>query len=96
MSHTTWVQCSLNSVAERPKCNDHDNGKRNTTAYPPKVALGQGCVNDTSKIHTVIRCEKRKRKEDDGNACENENGFVLGIRYNRQFVLFDGSKLEKL
>lgn len=76
---TTRVQQTLQSMTESTNGDQQDNSERNTTAYPPKVTFAPRRVDNAGKIHAVVRREKRKGEEDNGDAGEDKNGLILRI-----------------
>lgn len=65
-------------------------------ADSPEVALRQGRVDDALEVHAVVGGEEGEGEEDGSDAGEDEDGFVLGVGDDGEFVLFDGAELEEL
>ena len=49
----------------------------------PEVILGFASIDDASKVHTVVGCEKGERKKDDRYDGEYEDSFILAVRNYR-------------
>lgn len=54
------------------------------------------CIDDAGKVHAVVGGEEGEGEEDDGNASEDEDGAILAVGDDGEFVLFDGAELEEL
>lgn len=62
----------------------------------PEIMFGPGSVNDAGEVHAVVGGEEGEGQEDDRHDGEDEDGFVLAVRDDGQFILFDRAELEKL
>lgn len=76
--------------------NKHQQEKPNGSTDGPEIAFAARGVDDALEVHAEIGSEEGEGEEDDGHAGEDEDGFVLGVGDDGEFVLFDGFELEEL
>lgn len=62
----------------------------------PEISLAAISIHYALEVHAKVRSEEGEREKDDGDAGEDEDGVVLGVGDDGEFVLLDGFELEKL
>ena len=70
--------------------------KSQRAANFPEISLGVIRINDIFEVHAKIRREEGEGQENDRDAREYQNGFILGVGGEGEVVLFDRAKLEQL
>lgn len=80
----------------RAQTNKQHDQKRDTATHLPEMALREIGIDDAGEVHAVVGGEEGEREEDDGHAGEDEDGAVLAVGDDGEFVLFDGAELEEL
>ncbi len=83
-------------MPKRPQHHDYYYQKGCTAANLPKPPFILIRRSDTRDIHPVVGREEGKGQEHDGDTREDEDGFVLGVRDDGEFVLLNGAELEEL
>lgn len=83
-------------MPERADGHDEDNHETQTAAHFPEVGLVVVCAGDALEVHAVVGGEEGEGEEDDGDAGEDDDGAVLAVGGDGEFVLFDGAELEEL
>lgn len=83
------IEGPLQPVSESSERDDDDDEERCTAADFPEPAFVFGRGRDTGEVHAVIGGEEGKGEEYDGDAGENEDGFVLRVGDDGEFVLLD-------
>lgn len=68
----------------------------NRSTHSPKISFAAIGIHNALEVHAEVRGEKRQGEEDDGDAGEDEDGVVLGVGDDGEFVLLDGFELEEL
>ena len=53
-------------------------------------------VDHALEVHTIIGGEEREGEEDDGDAGEEEDSFVLRVGRNGEFILLNRAELKEL
>ena len=81
---------------ERIQPNGKNYQKRNGPADLPEIGFGAPAFRHAVEVHAPVGGEEGEREEDDGYGGEDEDGFVLAVGYDSEFVLFDGAELEEL
>lgn len=83
-------------MSKRAQGNKQHDQERSAATHLPEIALGFGGADDSGEVHAVVGCEEGEWQEDDGHAGEDEDGFVLRVGDDGEFVLFDVAELEEL
>lgn len=73
----------LQLMPESSQGSEQNNKKCDAATDFPEVILGFASIDDASKVHTVVGCEKGERKKDDRYDGEYEDSFILAVRNYR-------------
>jgi hypothetical protein len=74
---------------KRIKTNKQNNKKRDRATDLPEKRLVLPSVGYALEVHAEIGREEGERQEDDGDAGEQEDGFILAVGHDGELVLLD-------
>jgi hypothetical protein len=77
-----------NPPPKRPEHHNENNTERGGPADLPEVGLGAFCLENALQVHAEVRREEGQGQKDDGDGREDEDGFVLAVGLDGEFVLF--------
>ena len=94
--HTLAKQPRPNLLPKRPTRREEDDDKSQDATHLPEPLLVARKVGHALEVHAEVAREERERQEDDCDGSENEDGLVLAVSHDGEFVLLDGFELEEL